>query len=346
MDEPLKPSYEDVLEEKDYSAIAASCLIPQGIEVPKPETVFDLNGIPVFTKKSISTIIAKAKAGKTTVTAWMMAKVINSKMQVLWLDTEQGLYYGSRTQFWILSIAGCPESQFLKFYDLKIYDPSERIHIIETLIDELRPDIIVIDGIRDLVFDINSPQEATTSVGNLMRWAELHNCHIVNILHQNKGNEHARGHLGSEMINKSESVLKVTQNDAKEIILEPEFTRGLPFNSIAFTRDENGIPVLIENWITATEQRESIRLEGPSDAPTESHWMILQDTFKVQANMIRSELIIAAGANLKRYLKRNTLGKDKVTEWIHHWEQFNYIEGAGTPRTKSYKYSLKGTGLN
>lgn len=345
MNDLLIPEYPSNLkEEKDYTAIAASCLIPQGIEVPKPETVFELDGIPVFTKKSISTIIAKAKAGKTTVTAWMMANAIKAGIRVLWLDTEQGLYYGSRTQFWILTIAGYPQSDYLKFYDLKIYNPSERILIIESLIAEFKPDIIVIDGIRDLVFDINSPEEATNMVGNLMRWAEVNNCHIVNIIHVNKGDGNARGHSGAELTNKSEVVLKVSQNEAKEIIVEPEYTRGLPFNSIAFTRDDNGIPVLIENWAPSSESR--IKIKGPSDTPPDSHTAIVKDTFDVNPSMIRKELIIAAQANLKRWLDRDVFGVNKASEWIHHWEQFGYIEVTGTRGTKAAKYSIKKNELN
>lgn len=345
-DNLLKPDLEGLLEEKDYKSIAESCRIPQGIEVPKPETVFDLEGIPVFTKKSISTVIAKAKAGKTTVTAWIMANAIKSGINVLWLDTEQGLYYGSRTQFWILSIAGLPLSDFLKFYDIKIYHPSERILIVQALIEGLKPDIVVIDGIRDLVLDINSPEEATTITGDLMRWAELHSCHIVNIIHQNKGDGHARGHLGSELINKSECVLKVTQNDAMEIVVEPEFTRGLPFNSIAFTRDDNGLPVLIENWAPVTGSKTTGRIMGPSDTPPESHIAIVSDTFKITPSMIRSELTIAAQANLKRWLNVTTFGMNRVSEWIHHWEQFGYIEVTGTRGTKAAKYSIKKNELN
>lgn len=345
-DNDLKPNFEGLTEEKDYKSIAASCLIPQGIEVPKPETVFDLEGIPVFTKKSISTVIAKAKAGKTTVTAWIMANAIKSGINVLWFDTEQGLYYGSRTQHWILTIAGIPLSEFLKFYDLKIYPPSDRILIVQSLIREQKPDIVVIDGIRDLVLDINNPEEATNITGELMRWAELHSCHIVNIIHQNKGDGHARGHLGSELINKSECVLKVTQNDAMEIIVEPEFTRGLPFNPIAFTRDANGIPVLIENWVSVTESKTSNRIKGPSDAPPDSHTAIVFDTFKVTPSMLRSELTIAAQANLKRWLNVTTFGMNRVSEWIHHWEQFGYITVTGTRGTKAAKYSINKNELN
>ena len=48
--------------------LAEEALIPQGIEIPKPELIFALDGIPLFTKKSLSVLKGKAKSGKTTCT--------------------------------------------------------------------------------------------------------------------------------------------------------------------------------------------------------------------------------------------------------------------------------------
>jgi molybdopterin-guanine dinucleotide biosynthesis protein len=223
-------------------------LIPQGIEVPKPDLVFGINGVPIFTKKSISTLIGKAKAGKTTVTAWIASQSILQEIKVLWIDTEQGLYYGSRTQHWVLHMSGINESIFLQMYDLKVHTTSERLEMIEEIIKTIRPDLVIVDGIRDLVFDINNPEEATKRTGDLMRWSESYDCHIMNILHQNKGNEHARGHLGTEMINKSETVIKVEQNEEKLIVCSPEYTRSAPFEAFAFERDEKGMPSIVEGF--------------------------------------------------------------------------------------------------
>lgn len=235
-------------EERDIHELIKKALVPQGVEIPKPDTVFSINGISVFTKKSISTLIGKAKAGKTTVTSWMVANSIKENTKVLWVDTEQGSYYASRTQHWILKQAGMERSENLHFYDLKVYGPKERIEMIELIIAEIRPDLVIIDGIRDLVYDINSPEEATNKTGMLMRWAEEMDCHILVILHQNKGNDHARGHLGTEMINKSESVIKVEQNDDKLIVCSPEYTRSKPFEEFAFDRDQQGIPFVVVGY--------------------------------------------------------------------------------------------------
>src|SRR5690606_28683218 len=115
------------------------------------------------------------------------AQIIKEGVNVLWIDTEQGLYYGSRTQFWVLRISGLETSEHLQFYDLKIHAPSERVNMIEALIGLNIFNVVVIDGIRDLVLDINNPEQATLMATDLMRWAEKHDTHVINILHQNKG---------------------------------------------------------------------------------------------------------------------------------------------------------------
>ena len=71
---------------------------------------------------------------------------------------------------------------------------------------------VVIDGIRDLVYDINSPSEATCVISKLMQWTDEYQIHLHTILHQNKSDENARGHIGTEINNKAETVI---QNDTE-----------------------------------------------------------------------------------------------------------------------------------
>ena len=42
-----------------------------------------------------------------------------------------------------------------------------------------------------------------------MQWTDDRQIHIHTILHQNKGDENARGHIGTELNNKAETVLLV-----------------------------------------------------------------------------------------------------------------------------------------
>lgn len=264
---------------KSVSQLIQEALVPQGVDIPKPDLVFGLSDVPVFTKKSLSVLKGPAKVGKTTVTAWITAQVINSQINVLWLDTEQGMYYASRTQSWVLRIAQVERSPYLNMYELKIHNPNKRIEMIEQLIGSEMFDLIIIDGIRDLVFDINNPEEATNITGNLMRWADAHDCHILSIIHQNKGSDHARGHLGTELINKSETVIKVSKDDAGIVICEPEFTRGIPFEPFGFDRDAYGIPQLCTVTKSINVGESNNKKLSPTDIPKSQHMEYLRHVF-------------------------------------------------------------------
>ena len=306
---------------KKYVDIAAAHLIPQGETIAPPEVVFEINNISLFTKKSISLIIAKAKAGKTTVTAWVMAQVLGARKRVLWIDTEQGAYYGSWTQMLILKICGLITSDLLSYYDLKIYNPTERIKIIEAILSSAYFDIVVIDGVRDLVFDINSPEESTNISTHLMKWADLNNTHVLSILHQNKGDGNARGHLGAELVNKSETVVRVSQNEYGEMIVEPEYTRGKPFEAFAVVRNDDGMPKLLENWsasqIAEKAKSESKRI-NPVDIDPATHNEIVGKVFSKEANLKYSDLV----SNIQYFFKMHGIefGMNKAKEYCTYYQ--------------------------
>jgi len=340
--EPLSDTARELVEEINNSAIpsktigdlADEAFIPQGVEIPRPETVFGMDGIPVFTKKSLSTLIGKAKSGKTTCTSWVIAQIIQQKLVVLWIDTEQGQYYASRTQSWVLHIAKLLSSPYLHFYDLKIHNPDIRTKIIELLIEKIKPDIVVIDGVRDLVFDINSPEEATISVGNLMRWADVWDCHILSIIHQNKGNEHARGHIGSEMINKSETVIAVSMDEQKTTICEPAFTRGEPFPIFAFIRDANGVPQLVNYQAKITGDESNSRKTLPIDIAQQAHYDALKQAYQTESKLTYQELIPAVSAAFEYY--GMPMGVVRCKSFIQFYTQNGYLIKGEKEGTKTY----------
>lgn len=336
---------EDLINEIQQSAVPSLTIedvlelsiIPQGIEVPQPETIFGMGGVPVFTKKSISLLKGQAKAGKTTVTSWITSNIIHNGIKVLWIDTEQGLYYGSRTQFWVLKQAGMDRCDNLIFLDLKIYDPKKRISITETAIKKYDPDLIIVDGIRDFVFDINSPEEATIISGELMRWAEVYDCHILNIIHENKGSGTARGHLGTEMQNKAEIVLKVFRDDEKRTVVEPEYSRGEPIEPFAFERDDRGMPVLVSYEKEINTGEAKAKSAKPEDLPHNHHLDVLNKCFhrdsKYSYTDIQTEL---RGAYLDFGV---TLGVSKVKDFISWYTRRKYLISYKDGTKTMYKMS-------
>lgn len=97
----------------------------------------------------------------------------------------------------ILRLAGLPigrEPEHLQFSHLRpIADPNDRREIIRYIIyNTPSVGLVVIDGIRDLMLDINNSTEATKLVGDLMQWTSEQNIHIQTVLHLNKGDDNAR----------------------------------------------------------------------------------------------------------------------------------------------------------
>ena len=100
---------------------------------------------------------------------------------------------------------------------------------------------VIIDGIADLATAINDEDEATRVIGLLLKWTKIHNIHICNIIHENKNNNFATGHLGSSIMKKSETVAFVTRDD-KLTKVTPDYCRNYPFDEFYFELDENHLP--------------------------------------------------------------------------------------------------------
>ena len=142
--------------------------------------------------------------------------------------------------------AGLPldrEPEYLHFSHLRaIAEPEIRRAIIGYAIYHT-PDVglVIIDGIRDLMHDINSSTEATKLVGDLMQWTGEQNIHIQTVLHLNEGDDNARGHIGTELNNKAESVLLIAMDnaDTDRSIVSPTIIRSKAFQPFAFRLSEN-----------------------------------------------------------------------------------------------------------
>ena len=73
--------------------------------------------------------------------------------------------------------------------------------------------LVIIDGIRDLMLDINSTGESVEVINKMMEWSSKYDLHIHCVLHLNKGDNNVRGHIGTEMSNKAETVLVISKNN-------------------------------------------------------------------------------------------------------------------------------------
>ena len=66
-------------------------------------------------------------------------------------------------------------------------------------------------------------------------------------MHQNKGDLNARGHLGTELVNKSETVLAIEKKESSDIsVVSAIQCRNKEPEPFAFKIDEEGIPFKVD----------------------------------------------------------------------------------------------------
>ena len=178
------------------------------------------------------------------------------KDEVVYFDTEQSKYYVQKAVKRICTQINQPEPKNLHVFHLRSLAPDERLQFIE---DEIYSNdkigFVVIDGIKDLIKSINDESEATMIASKLLKWTEERNIYILTVLHQNKSDNNARGHIGTELINKAQTVLSITkaEKDNDISIVEPQQCRDKEPEVFAFEIDEFGIPFEAENFELRTE---------------------------------------------------------------------------------------------
>lgn len=277
--------------------------------------VLKIGDTVIGTLGNFSASIGKAKSKKTfNVSAIVAAALSNSKVlhytaklpaekrNILYIDTEQSSYHCHKVMQRILRLAGLPcdqDCEQLQFLTLRKYTPEDRIAIIETAIRQTNNlGFVVIDGIRDLLYDINSPSESTCVISKLMQWTDEKQIHLHTILHQNKGDENARGHIGTELSNKAETIMQVeVDKDNKNIsVVEAIHIRSMDFSPFAFYINDDALPELVENY-APKEKKAGRPKKGPfdpdKDIPESIHYKALTGAF-LSGSIERYEDVIKA----------------------------------------------------
>lgn len=272
---------DDQLDEME--SMLRSLEVDSTIEVDEPERAISLRfGMDQFifgTMGNFSLIQGKAKSRKSYFLSALMAGAISDhdvcdhirghlhdKVNI-YIDTEQGDWHSSNAKKRIQSMAGLDprvnQSNFKHYRFRGLLTNKERLKFTDYIMqsnDNLG--LIVIDGIVDLASKgVNDEEEATAIASKLLQWTSENNCHISCVLHENKNDRNAKGHLGSYLVQKAETTVSLAKSEntpsASDIV--PEYTRNKEFPSMTMT-------------ITGYDTIELQKIE-PLDAIEERVWM-------------------------------------------------------------------------
>jgi len=249
---------------------------------------------------NVSAIVAAALRNGTVLR--YVAELPEDKRKILYVDTEQSPYHCLKVMKRILRMAGLPDdrdNENLEFLALRKYTPEQRIRIVEQAIYNT-PDIalVIIDGIRDMVYDINSPGESTRIISKLMQWTDDRQIHI---------------HL---LVEKDKSNGDISNVSAMHI-------RAMDFEPFSFRINDNALPELLEGYKPEakkpgrpeeekfdpykhiTEQQHRIALEAVFGLKEEYGYKELEDT------LIKTYVSVGVKLNHKKAVSLITMLRNK-----------------------------------
>lgn len=238
------------------------------IEVAKPPVIMkiiergsmEFRYQRLFTLSNFSALTGKGKSKKTYLASLFLASAVKNgtiqdkfcsylpekKRGVLSFDTEQSYYDAWITAKRINKLIGKKCENYGAF-GLREFNYLERCNIIEYALEKFKNNIgyVLIDGVADLSKGINNEDEAARVGQLLMKWSKVYNCHIQVIIHQNKENNYATGHLGSEIIKKAEAIISVEKIKAspRKSIVQCINIRGVQdFEDFGIFINADGLP--------------------------------------------------------------------------------------------------------
>lgn len=334
------------IDESNIDDIIEYATLKVNEEYPFPPQVIKVRGTVIGTLGNFSASVGKPKSKKSFNVSAIAAAAISGKevlnytvelpqgkKRILYIDTEQSRPHCQKVYRRILRLAGLPEDTEnvpVDFLVLREFSPAQRRDIVDRAIRR-HPDycIVFIDGIRDLINDINNQCESNSIINDLMHWSGCYNLHIHTVLHLNKADDNTRGHIGTELNNKAETILQITKNAEFQNMSEVKamHIRDKEFSPFSFEIGEDSLPHIVTSFKAKTETRLTF-----ATLPEKQHREALEKAFSdgpiIGYNQLVDEIMEAyESVGFKR-------GRNKTVKLI----QYLQSKGVITKLDKSYDY--------
>ena len=297
-------------------------------DYPEPHFLFEYNGVGFSPLGGIQAISGQKKNGKTFVLSQLMAAAIDNGSPrlnkylpglqlreetkaflghepiVLYCDTEMEQLYTAKVLRRVHWLCGLDmRTKFDRFHVLWLREVpkadkqtanKERWRLIKLAMDAVQPDIVFIDGLRDIVNNFNDLEESSEIINEMMANASKHKRCIWNVLHfnpkpSNDDESKMRGHLGTELGNKvSDTFVSVKKKDPATgqvtFTVKQQDARGKDVNDWTFSVVDDagnlGIPKITSKPVILTEdQKQMEELRKLDELFRKFNWSRNGDTY-------------------------------------------------------------------
>ena len=340
-------------------------------DYPEPYHMLEYNGVPFSKVGGLAAISGQKKNGKSFVLTQLMAAILGydrdkaqrylpglrvpertieylgHQPRVLYCDTEMEKLSSAKVlrrvhwlcdwdmkvpndRFSVLWLKNMPKDADTKAY-------RKRYELIKKAIEAIEPDIVFIDGVRDLLASINDEESGTQILDELGSLAEERKMCIWCALHQNpKANSDGedskmRGWIGTELGNKvSDTLVSVkskTQAGVKFVVKQLD-ARDKDLDDWTFEVNDDagnlGIPRIIGTGTNLSSRSKETSCDDPNlirewieQAKSQYEWPMDRQTIKKSVfgeiggvkNKDKQQADLVAAINLK-FLEETTIKKN------------------------------------
>ena len=229
-----------------------------------------IGNAPVCSLGGLTVLTGQSGNGKSMTTAMMMGAMLKGEYgqfrrgddiqspKVLYIDTEMEKYNTQRQMRRVYYMNGWDFNSVKdNFKILRLRDTvkvADRLKKIWKAIDTFKPTYCVVDGLIDLVEDINDSKETQELVRKLMACADFYDMSLIGVLHQNPGGVKMAGHIGSFAERKAICVLATKKDkNGNDIVfvVEQQKARDKDAESIKFRVNDDNLHIGIPEPISA-----------------------------------------------------------------------------------------------
>jgi len=227
-----------------------------GKNVIQDKIYFTIKGEVIGTSGNFVTLAGLPKAGKTRYIGAAIASAIlkdpvfglrfhlhENKTKIALFDTEQSPYDFNRLISLIKQLSFTKDLNPHIDAFLVREDSAQSILQLINIYLEHNPGcgILVIDGLLDLLDNMNDEGQSKRIIRIFKRWTKIYDCLIVTVLHMGKQGTNTLGHIGASSDRYAQSSLEVTkEKNGGGFTLSPKFCRSsMGFDPINIYYDDH-----------------------------------------------------------------------------------------------------------
>ncbi len=259
----------DILNHEGLSEDLKARMIRISDVYPENDFLLKRNGIGCISRGDIIVLKGPAKAGKSNFFICLCSALLGGELfgfeltkeglKILYIDTEQNPVDTSiltRKVHALCKHFDKSDHPLFHASNLRSDSADERCIFILELVRYLMPDILIIDGTKDLIAsgDVNDAKGSGKVMQFLMSLTKNYNLALLTSLHINKGDSNIRGHIGTEILNKCSECWQISKSGEIFDVRQSD-CRHLSVPGFSFKYNDENLLVPVDHRLPMTKEK-------------------------------------------------------------------------------------------